>query len=251
MVSLAGTGGIPAVVSSDAAALASPARLAALRQVGLGPTADEGMERLARLVASTLRRPSPHAVTVGDITGHDMRAATIMGQVRSMLRQADLDHQILGPAAAVTAVEDACHALRLDATGTVVHAHLHPLGTGDGWQLTWTNAGHPPPVLVHPDGQTEILTEHEMLLWPGMTDGQRIDRRRILAPGTTLLLYTDGLIEQRGADSSAAIDHAAAVLGAAPAGQPLEELLQVILGEVAGPSAHDDIALLAVQVPAG
>jgi hypothetical protein len=58
----------------------------------------------------------PLALTVGDIAGHDMSAATIMGQVRSMLRQADFDHPDRGPAAAVTAVENACTVLCLDAT---------------------------------------------------------------------------------------------------------------------------------------
>ena len=194
---------------------------------------------------------SPLAVTVGDITGHDMCAAAIMGQVRSMLRQADLDHQSLGPAAAVTAVENACHALSLDATGTLVHAHLHPLDTGGGWQLTWTNAGHPPPLLVHPGARTERLASHDLLLWPGMPDSRRTDRQRVLAPGATLLLYTDGLVERRGADTSLAIDRAAAIMAAAPAHQPLLDLLQTVLGEVAGPSSRDDIVLLAVQVPAG
>jgi serine phosphatase RsbU (regulator of sigma subunit) len=201
--------------------------------------------------ASQTGFPSSLAVTVGDITGHDMRAAAIMGQVRSMLRQANLDHQSLGPAAAVTAVENACHALSLDATGTLVHAHLRPLDTADGWQLTWTNAGHPPPLLVHADGRAERLNAHELLLWPGMPDSRRIDRQRVLAPGATLLLYTDGLIEKRGADTSLATDQAAAILGAAPQDQPLSDLLQKIVAEVAGPSSRDDIVLLAVQVPAG
>jgi serine phosphatase RsbU (regulator of sigma subunit) len=168
-----------------------------------------------------------------------------------MLRQADLDHQSLGPAAAVTAVENACHALSLDATGTLVHAHLHPLDTGGGWQLTWTNAGHPPPLLVHPGARTERLASHDLLLWPGMPDSRRADRQRVLAPGATLLLYTDGLVERRGTDTSLAIDRAAAILAAAPADQPLPDLLQTVLGEVAGPSSRDDIVLLAVQVPAG
>ena len=195
--------------------------------------------------------PSPLAVTIGDITGHDVRAAAIMGQVRSMLRQADLDHHGLGPASAVTAMEDACHALSLDATGTLVHAHLHPLGKTDGWQLTWTNAGHPPPLVVHPDGRAEHLNEHEMLLWPGMTDNRRTDRHTVLAPGATLLLYSDGLIERRGTDTDVATDRAAAVLATAPADQPLPDLLQRLVAEVAGPSSRDDIALLAVRVCAG
>jgi len=167
-----------------------------------------------------------------------------------MLRQADLDHQGLGPASAVTAVENACHALSLDATGTLVHAHLHPRDAGNGWQLTWTNAGHPPPLLVHADGWAERLNSHGLLLWPGMPDSRRTDRQRILAPGDTMLLYTDGLVERRGADTGLAIDRAAAVLTAAPADQPLSDLLQTVLGEVAGPSSRDDVVLLAVQVPA-
>jgi serine phosphatase RsbU (regulator of sigma subunit) len=139
--------------------------------------------------------------------------------------------------------------LSLEATGSLVHAHLHPLEGGGGWQLTWTNAGHPPPLLVRPDRRTERLALHDLLLWPGMPDSRRTDRQRLLAPGARLLLYTDGLVEQRGTDTSLAIDRAAAILAAAPANQPLPDLLQTVLGEVAGPSSRDDVVLLAVQVP--
>ncbi len=193
--------------------------------------------------------PSPLAVTVGDITGHDLRAATIMGQTRSMLRQADLDHQGYGPAQAVTAMEAACHALSLEATGTAVHAHLHPLSAAAGWQLTWTNAGHPPPLLAHPGGQVERLDGHEFMLWPGIP-ASRTDQRRVMAPGTVLLFYTDGLIDQRGRDVDTAIGTAAEILAAAPAGQPLPDLLQLVTSQVAGDGGDDDIALLAIRIPA-
>ena len=193
--------------------------------------------------------PGPVAITVGDITGHDVRAAAIMGQVRSMLRQADLDHLGGGPAQALTAVENACHALSLDATGTLVHAHLRPLGGTDGWRLTWTNAGHPPPLLAHPGGSTERLGGNELLLWPGMPDVCRADRQRVLMPGDTLLLYTDGLVERRGDDVDLAIENAAAVLAAAPAGQPLSDVLDALTSQVAGTETDDDIALLAVRIP--
>ncbi|HEY0932168.1 MAG TPA: SpoIIE family protein phosphatase [Trebonia sp.] len=191
--------------------------------------------------------PGTLAITVGDITGHDMRAASVMGQVRSMLRQADL-HGGLGPAAAVTAVEEACGVLSLDATGTLVHGHLRPAGDNAAWQLTWTNAGHPPPLLRHPGGQTEQLADHDALLWPGMTDSRRSDWQRTLAPGDTLLLYTDGLVEYRHRDIDAAISHAAAMLSAAPAGLPLPDLIGQLLDSVAG-TAPDDISLLAVRIP--
>jgi len=96
------------------------------------------------------------ALTVGDVAGHDMHAAAIMGQVRSMLRQADLDHPDRGPAAAVTAAENACAAPGLDATGTLVHARLSPAG-GGAWRLSWTNAGHPPPLLLERPGGRPVM----------------------------------------------------------------------------------------------
>ena len=190
------------------------------------------------------------ALTVGDVTGHDMYAAAIMGQVRSMLRQADFDHLDRGPAAAVTAVESACAALGLDATGTLVHAHLSP-AEGGAWHLSWTNAGHPPPLLLErPGGRAERLAGHDPLLWPGLIGGPRTSQHRVLPAGATLLLYTDGLVERRGADIDAAIDRTAAALAAAPASRPLPALLEQLAAEIAGPEPADDIVLLAARIPA-
>jgi len=191
------------------------------------------------------------ALTAGDVTGHDMHAATIMGQVRSMLRQADLDHLARGPAAAVTAVENACTILGLDATVTLVHAHLSPAG-GGAWHLSWTNAGHPPPLLLErPGGQPERLTAHDLLLSPGLADWPRTSHQRLLPPGATLLLYTDGLVERRDADIDAEIDRTAAVLAAAPASCPLPALLEQLATEIAGPRPSDDMVLLAARIPVG
>ncbi|MFD4276401.1 SpoIIE family protein phosphatase [Streptomyces cyaneofuscatus] len=90
------------------------------------------------------------AVSIGDITGHDLRAATLMGQVRSMLRQADLDHPGAGPARALAAFEHANTRLDIGASGTLIHAHLRPCPAPQesSWELTWTNAGHPPPLTL-------------------------------------------------------------------------------------------------------
>jgi serine phosphatase RsbU (regulator of sigma subunit) len=187
----------------------------------------------------------PIAVTIGDIAGHNMRAATIMGQVRSMLRQADmLDRQ--GPAAAVTAVEQACRRVSLNAFGTVVHAHLRPATEADGWQFTWTNAGHPPPLLSHRGSPAEPLAEHDLLLWPDVAS-RRTDRRRVLVPGDTLLLYTDGLVEHPRRFIDDAISQAGEILSAAPPGCPLPELLSQIIDSVAV-TRHDDIVVMALRV---
>jgi serine phosphatase RsbU (regulator of sigma subunit) len=192
------------------------------------------------------------AVTVGDITGHDTRAATIMGQIRAMLRQADLDHLGHGPAAVVTALERSCAALGLDATGTLVHAHLAPAPAG-GWDLTWTNAGHPPPLLALADGSVHRLPHHDWLLWPGlkgMSGRVRTQDHRRLPPGSTLLMYTDGLIERRGEDLDLAMDRLAVPLAARSAPGPLPELIEHITDQTVGRGAEDDIAVLALRVPA-
>ncbi|MFD4787656.1 GAF domain-containing SpoIIE family protein phosphatase [Streptomyces sp. NPDC058459] len=190
------------------------------------------------------------ALTIGDITGHNLRAATLMGQTRSMLRQADLDHPGTSPAHIVSALEHAGRALGIESSGTLVHAHLRPTGSGDGsWELTWTNAGHPPPLLVPPDGPVQRLVEHGPMMHPALGTVSRPTHRRILEPGTLLLLYTDGLVEHRGADLDAFTDHTASLLGA-HRDSALPPLLTQIADRVAGLAPGDDVALLAVRVPA-
>jgi hypothetical protein len=187
------------------------------------------------------------AVAIRDITGHDMRAATIMSQVRSMLRQAVLDHPALGPQAAVTALERAIQALPIDATGTLLLGRLDRMDTS--WTFTWSNAGHPPPMLGHPDGTTEELHHHDPMLYPGFAGLPRTERRWQLAPGTTILLYTDGLTDRPdrpGSDVKGGLQRIAAVL-AAHRDQPLDKLLNAV-AQIAGPRPADDIALLAIRV---
>ncbi|MGW6983081.1 SpoIIE family protein phosphatase [Streptomyces sp. NPDC054932] len=189
------------------------------------------------------------ALTVGDITGHDMRAAALMGQVRSMLRQADHDHPGEGPEEALCALERACRRLDLPASGTAVHAHIGPAADGH-WHLKWSNAGHPAPLLVTADGVVESLTEHDVLLHHALPPGPRTCGSRSLPPGSTLLLYTDGLVEERGADIEENVDRLAGLLATAPPGIRLHALLRSLLNTVGPREAEDDTVLLAVRVPA-
>ncbi|MER5760376.1 SpoIIE family protein phosphatase [Streptomyces sp. NPDC002082] len=189
------------------------------------------------------------ALTVGDITGHDMRAAALMGQVRSMLRQADHDHPGQGPEQALSALERACRRLNLPASGTAVHAHVRPVADGH-WHLKWSNAGHPAPLLLTPDGRVESLAEHDVLLHHALPPGPRTCGTRSLPPGSTLLLYTDGLVEERGTDIDENVERLTRELAAAPPGIRLHALLRSLLDTIGPREAQDDTVLFAVRVPA-
>ncbi|WP_424215019.1 SpoIIE family protein phosphatase [Streptomyces sp. BI20] len=187
-------------------------------------------------------------ITVGDITGHDVHAATVMGQVRSMLRQATLDHPPYSPATALTALNSACAVLPIEAGGTLVHARLDPAPPGAPWPLTWSNAGHPPPLLRTPDGRVARLTEHGVLLHPVLRHLPRTEHRRELPSGSTLLLYTDGLVERRGQDIDRAVDRLAGLLARYGDG-PTHELCRRIGRRMAHPAPEDDVVMLALRVP--
>ncbi len=188
------------------------------------------------------------ALTVGDITGHDIHAAALMGQVRSMLRQADIDHTGHGPVRAITAFEHANRELGVHASGTMLHAYLRP--QPEGWLLTWTNVGHMTPLVATAEGTTDQLGEHNLLFHPDIPDWPRTDHQRLLKPGSTLLLFTDGLVEHRGHDLDAAISHTAYML-ASGTREPLSALLGEIADKVAGAAHDDDVVMLAVRLADG
>ncbi|WP_103347641.1 PP2C family protein-serine/threonine phosphatase [Amycolatopsis sp. CA-128772] len=186
------------------------------------------------------------AVSIGDITGHDTEAATLMGQLRSLLRQADLDHPGAGPADIVTALEHANRTLEIGAGGTLVHGDLRPLPDG-AWEPAWTTAGHPRPLVRAADRSVRELSEADLLLFP---DGPvaRATHRMVLPRGSVLLLYTDGLVERPGADVDAEVAGAGALL-ATHGDRPLPDLLAELTDRLAGPEPGDDVALLAVRIP--
>ncbi|MFE5535948.1 SpoIIE family protein phosphatase [Streptomyces sp. NPDC056519] len=188
------------------------------------------------------------AVTVGDITGHDMRAAAQMGQVRSMLRQANHDHPGQGPDQALSAVEQAWRHLDFQSSCTMVHAHVTPASNGH-WSLKWSNAGHPPPLLATPDGAVEHLTRHDLLLHPALPGWPRTFDSRPMPPGSTLLLYTDGVVEQRGHDIDEHIGRLGRQLAATAPGTPLETVLHTLLDTVGTADPEDDSVLLALRIP--
>jgi serine phosphatase RsbU (regulator of sigma subunit) len=140
-------------------------------------------------------------VSVGDVTGHDIAAATVMGQVRAMLRQAAWDAPDAPPSAHLAALELACEAFDIPATGTALVARLAMVPGTPRWQMTWVNAGHPPPLVVEPEGRSGLLTDHDLLFGhPDLAAGPRSDHTIELRPGATVVFYTDGITDESSTD---------------------------------------------------
>ncbi len=133
-------------------------------------------------------------LVIGDVSGHNIASASIMGQVRSMLRAYAIDDP--DPAAALERTNAAVIRLLPDALATVVYAVLNP-ASGD---LVYANAGHPPPVITSLDGPPEYLDDAPGTVFSPSPAGRFGFGWRRLAAGARLLCYTDGLIEHRGRD---------------------------------------------------
>jgi serine phosphatase RsbU (regulator of sigma subunit) len=187
------------------------------------------------------------ALTIGDVAGHDRDAAAAMAQVRNMLR--GVAYTLAEPPAAVlSALDRAMIGLdvttiatailaRVEQTDEQARAHLHT--------LRWTNAGHPPPVLLEADGRVVVLDGHDLLLGVH-AETDRSDHTAVLEPGATVVFYTDGLIERRSSEFDHGLDWLTATL-AGREKEDAESLVDVLL-EQKLPNPIDDIAILVLRV---
>ncbi|WP_143642306.1 PP2C family protein-serine/threonine phosphatase, partial [Streptomyces viridochromogenes] len=193
------------------------------------------------------RQPDGSLITVvGDVTGHGLHAAVMMSQLRTALRAYAVDGS--SPGQLLTRLHEFLHRLRMDLYATAVIARFHPHDD----TLTWAAAGHPPPVLRAPDG--EVLTLDAK---PGAMLGiplqQRIaDHTAPVPPGSTLALYTDGLVERRAQGIDPGIrrlTEALATFRADELGQDLEGSADRLLHPLLHDSEHDDdVCLLLCHV---
>jgi serine phosphatase RsbU (regulator of sigma subunit) len=144
------------------------------------------------------------SLVIGDVAGHDITAAATMGQLRTMLRMAGHDGTA-GPAGVLTSVDVACATLGHDVFATALVARVQrfrPDRPAVDRALLWSSAGHPPPLLLHPDGTVDVLAE--AVGFPLGVDPRRPrpEHQLTLPVDSTLLLYTDGLLEQHAADDT-------------------------------------------------
>jgi PAS domain S-box-containing protein len=185
-------------------------------------------------------------LAIGDVVGHDTRAAAAMGQVRGLLR--GISYSSGGtPAEVLSRVDRAVDGLALDTMATALVARLETDAESGLTRLRWANAGHPPAVVIGADGEARLLDGQPADLLLGVSpEYVREDHVIDLDPGATVLLYTDGLVERRNRDIDAGTDELLAVLRDV-AGLPLDELCDRVLEQLFLPDAHDDVAVLAVR----
>ena len=195
-----------------------------------------------------LLRDGSLTLVIGDVSGHDRNAAAAMAQIRNVLRGVA---QSIGdpPAAVLTQLDTALDNLRFGALATAVLAQVRQSdeeARAGTCGVRWSNAGHPPPLLVMPSG-TATLLEHQPNLLLGLDPHARsADHEILLPPAATLLLYTDGLIESRHGPMDDGLNRLR-LAAAGLAGAPLNDFCDTILDQLA-PSPDDDVALLAMRV---
>jgi anti-anti-sigma factor len=182
------------------------------------------------------------AIAVGDVVGQGAAAAAVMGQLRSALAAALLQGH--GPAAALELLDR--FAVRVPGARASTAACV-TLDWSVG-QVCWARAGHPPPLLVGPDGVRHLDgsghgpvlgLSHRPPYGQGVAD---------IEPGVSLVLYTDGLVERRGEVLDDGLDRLADVLGRHFGSAPTV-LVPALLDELTDPGRFaDDIALIAARL---
>ncbi|MFF5708440.1 ATP-binding SpoIIE family protein phosphatase [Streptomyces sp. 62] len=186
------------------------------------------------------------ALVVGDVMGHSMTSAAIMGQLRTTAQTlAGLD---LPPQEVLHHLDEQAQRLGENRMATCMYAVYDPVSH----RITVANAGHPPPILLHLGGRAEVLR-----VPPGApigVGGVDFEAVELDAPaGATLLLYTDGLVESRLRDVWTGIEQlrerlaATAQLTGPDHSPPLEALCDDVLDMLGPGDRDDDIALLAAR----
>jgi serine phosphatase RsbU (regulator of sigma subunit)/anti-sigma regulatory factor (Ser/Thr protein kinase) len=180
-------------------------------------------------------------VALGDVVSRGLRAASVTAQLRNALRAYALDGH--SPAEALSRLSRLTRSLERRDMATLVYLAVDP-ATG---RALIASAGHPPPLLLDPDGRARFLEVPQSVPLGALAQPDYEETEIELAPGSVVLAYTDGLVERR----DLWVDEGMEVLRQAAERldeHGLEDFCDGVLAEMLGRSTTDDVALIAVKV---
>ncbi|MFC5381477.1 SpoIIE family protein phosphatase [Aquipuribacter nitratireducens] len=191
-------------------------------------------------------------VVVGDVVGHDVEAAATMGQLRSVVRS--YAYELEDPGSVLMRVDHLASGMGIARMASVVLMSLHRRDDGE-WDLSWSSAGHLPPLLCRPTGTagdgaagyTVRALSDAVGTLIGLVDGPRQSGATRLHPGDVVVAYTDGLIERRSRPMPDGLRLLEDVLRRTTA-RDAAAVGERLLAEL-GDSPEDDTAVVVLRVP--
>jgi len=179
-------------------------------------------------------------VAMGDVVGHGIGAASLMGQLRHAMRAYAVEGH--SPAGVLDRLAKLVRGLDGGQMATLLYLVMEP----DSGTVRFANAGHVPPLVINPDGDAHYLeSAHNPPL--GVFDSpDHIETTMELSPGSTIVLYTDGLVEERGVSIDQGLE-ALRLAASQDACHPDELCERLVESMLAVHAANDDIAVLALR----
>jgi hypothetical protein len=183
---------------------------------------------------------------IGDVMGHDLEAAAAMSQVRAALRA--YAYTGARPSEVLTRLDNFVITFDLTQLVSVVYGVLSPVAPDGSRTVRFANAGHLPPLLQGPDGRVTALDDGRSVVIGVPYVETRIEASRVIEPGSTLLLFTDGLLEAPDRSLAETIPELERTVAGHPPSAGCDALCDTVLAARTDQSLRDDIALLAVRL---
>lgn len=184
---------------------------------------------------------------IGDVVGHNIEAAAQMGHLRSILRGFVADRHE-DPAMLLTRLDRANLLLDAATMATAVVLQVEPSAEpGVPARITWSSAGHPSPVVVDAAGNAREVTGTSDLLLGVSAEAPRRNHTEFIEPGTSIIMFTDGLVERRWSSITEMVSGLCTV-ASRHARKDLATMLDLIVTEMGDAREKDDVAVLAARL---